>query len=561
MIPESLSALMIRRRGAPQEDSSDEEEDDIFAKMAKGQPPSGTANPTAPPENPHARHAQPIVPSVTSSMKRHHTAMSNTRKKEMDSLIQELEIEKTAVLGEPRGFVPKKRGSYVDPEEEHLTTNLFVGNLAPSLTEDVITDVFAKFGDLSSLKVMWPRTAEEFDRNRVSCFVCYRYRRDAEAAMDACNESDPFHVGRRLMVRWGKNLHDKNPDEQTAKKQRSEGHDEHEMEFSYKPAKDYPSKLSYRVDRRRHRRPVDGRWELEPDDLAKFHILTRQRLCASRKSICEAMAFCFEQSNASDQISDLLKDLLLERNCSVETHVARLYLLSDVLFNSQQPGIKNAFRYRDAIEKMAPSVFASLGEHGDAARGRMTRHKLQLAIRAVLAAWTNWSVFDPSFLDELEACFDSREIIKVAPSKEDTIEDAVVKDEEKEETDVIILSARGDWTDVNEGDDVAVEQLEPEVSGHREGPKKEPTDEPTQLTENCDCKAHDDSDIDGEPLEDGDLDEEGLRRLHAIHHVTDDEDTDSKKGVGNQHADNMADGSDVDGEPLSEEDVLESTAL
>ena len=68
----------------------------------------------------------------------------------------------------------------------------------------------------------------------------------------------------------------------------------------------------------------------------------------------------------------------------METLVARLYLLSDVLFNSQQPGIKNAFRYRDAIEKMAPAVFASLGQHGDAPLSRMTRHKIQMAVRAVL---------------------------------------------------------------------------------------------------------------------------------------------------------------------------------
>ena len=36
------------------------------------------------------------------------------------------------------------------------------------------------------------------------------------------------------------------------------------------------------------------------------------------------MAFCFNYSNASDQMSDLLKERLLKRNCSVETYVPRL---------------------------------------------------------------------------------------------------------------------------------------------------------------------------------------------------------------------------------------------
>jgi hypothetical protein len=46
---------------------------------------------------------------------------------------------------------------------------------------------------------------------------------------------------------------------------------------------------------------------------------------------------------------------------------------------------------------MTPAVFASLGQHGDASLSRMTRHKIQMSVRAVLAAWTNWSVFDPAF--------------------------------------------------------------------------------------------------------------------------------------------------------------------
>jgi hypothetical protein len=37
-------------------------------------------------------------------------------------------------------------------------------------------------------------------------FVCFMNREDAEEAMEACNEVDPFNVGRLLMMRWGKNV-------------------------------------------------------------------------------------------------------------------------------------------------------------------------------------------------------------------------------------------------------------------------------------------------------------------------------------------------------------------
>ena len=53
----------------------------------------------------------------------------------MDALLQELSAEQKSTPKERQKFVPEKKGSYVDPAEEHLTTNIFVGNLAPSITE------------------------------------------------------------------------------------------------------------------------------------------------------------------------------------------------------------------------------------------------------------------------------------------------------------------------------------------------------------------------------------------------------------------------------------------
>jgi hypothetical protein len=89
--------------------------------------------------------------SVTSSMKRHHKP-SNTRKAKMDALLEELEAEKkrfnpgSKSSDIPR-FVPEKKGSFVDPGEEHLTTNIFVGGLAPSITEEDLSGLFSQFGE------------------------------------------------------------------------------------------------------------------------------------------------------------------------------------------------------------------------------------------------------------------------------------------------------------------------------------------------------------------------------------------------------------------------------
>ena len=41
-----------------------------------------------------------------------------------------------------------------DPE----TTNLYVGHLAPTVTEEMLHEAFGKFGEVYSVKIMWPRT-------------------------------------------------------------------------------------------------------------------------------------------------------------------------------------------------------------------------------------------------------------------------------------------------------------------------------------------------------------------------------------------------------------------
>jgi U2-associated protein SR140 len=48
------------------------------------------------------------------------------------------------------------QGSYDDGDPD--TTNLYVGNLAPTITEELLQEMFAKFGEIYSVKIMWPRS-------------------------------------------------------------------------------------------------------------------------------------------------------------------------------------------------------------------------------------------------------------------------------------------------------------------------------------------------------------------------------------------------------------------
>lgn len=90
--------------------------------------------------------AMALLPvSITSSTKRHHGIMTDKRKEKMDSLLEELEAEKRRATTEPQD--DPRKGSFVDPREEHITTNIFVGNLAPTITEEDFAGVFRQFGE------------------------------------------------------------------------------------------------------------------------------------------------------------------------------------------------------------------------------------------------------------------------------------------------------------------------------------------------------------------------------------------------------------------------------
>lgn len=436
---------------------------------------------------------------------------------------------------------------------------------------------------------MWPRTAEERARERHTGFVCFMNRQDAEEAMTYCDNADPFNVGRRLVMRWGKNVkkaggvtpirkraaltqqvqqpsqtssrhpvydpdrHSKNAirvtipsseerarfisivasyvakdgsalerlleqevnpqfsflrlplnptqtkreehiyyrwrvyslaigdgfyswrtepfvmlrphgcfwippvmnAEQLALAQQEQEHKRQEEQRLKRAKEERTARRGYVTGRQleRGKGGPDGGRRLSQEEIDQFQVLFRQKLSISRESICVAMAFCFEKGGAARQIADMLKDLLMEERVGIDTRVARLYLLSDILFNSQQPGVKNAFLYRDSVERYAPDIFASLGK--DKGGGRISQNKLATAVSRVLAAWTSWSVYPPYFLDQLQDAFEGKEV-----DSKQVVQEEVMSEEADEtkyddpviapnDADLVSTRQKGEWKEID----------------------------------------------------------------------------------------------------------------
>lgn len=169
---------MIRRRGVePSEDEQSSSDEDAFSALSQktknmvGKKSDGSDRKAPPSSETSADLSHQNIPAKlpianTSSMKRHHGA-SDIRRAKMEALLQYMQADKESVesgsghygpASSRDRFVPDKKGSFVEPGEEHLTTNIFVGNLDPTITEEEVTELFRQFGE-----------------NTLLCLRSYRY--------------------------------------------------------------------------------------------------------------------------------------------------------------------------------------------------------------------------------------------------------------------------------------------------------------------------------------------------------------------------------------------------
>ncbi|XP_074604810.1 U2 snRNP-associated SURP motif-containing protein isoform X2 [Brevipalpus obovatus] len=101
---------------------------------------------------------------------------------------------------EPPPKIAPSFGSYDTGDPN--TTNIYLGNINPKMTEQQLMENFGKYGPLASVKIMWPRSDEERARNRNCGFVAFMNRKDGERAMRALNGK--FVMGYEMKLGWGK---------------------------------------------------------------------------------------------------------------------------------------------------------------------------------------------------------------------------------------------------------------------------------------------------------------------------------------------------------------------
>mmetsp|Transcript_35080 Transcript_35080/g.81462 ORF Transcript_35080/g.81462 Transcript_35080/m.81462 type:complete len:591 (+) Transcript_35080:320-2092(+) len=130
-----------------------------------------------------------------------------------------------------------------------------------------------------------------------------------------------------------------------------------------------------------------------------------QQLTTARDLVGEAMVFCID--NGMRHAAPLAKALvkaLQEPNMETEVVLARLFLVSDILYNSNACA-RGAARYQSSFQDLLPDASERLGRQWfqRLEQGRLEQARAERAVRCVLGAWQEWAVFPPLFCRGLQA--------------------------------------------------------------------------------------------------------------------------------------------------------------
>merc|ERR1712130_613200 len=99
-------------------------------------------------------------------------------------------------------------------------------------------------------------------------------------------------------------------------------------------------------------------------------------LSTSRKSIKEAMGFALDHAEEAKEITEIITDSLCILETPINKKIARLFLVSDILYNSSAP-VRNASAYRSLFQTNLKTIFSGLNEKYTTITGRMTANSMR----------------------------------------------------------------------------------------------------------------------------------------------------------------------------------------
>jgi hypothetical protein len=313
-----------------------------------------------------------------------------------------------------------QRGGVRDSDDP-TSTNLCVFNLPANVSESSLAVRFSVYGDVASVKIMWPRDEEVHlarqdngytERSTrhagATGFVNFMERSDAQQAyrgLDGTSWDDCS-----LRIRWSKGIgkatipmcrklvassrgsnkgNDTQPGESPLR----------ERSINLPPFRDQGEKFVYDRDTsaQSDHTSIEDSEDHDVNFLAaRFDAMLRS-LTLRRERIADVMLYAIENTLSADVLTDRLVQSLLQVATPLPRKLARLYAVSDILHNSAA-ATHGAWRYRALLAGRMDTIFAHWGDIANSFAGRIKREDCKDSVRTLLDVWESWMVFEGASL-------------------------------------------------------------------------------------------------------------------------------------------------------------------
>ncbi|XP_054893119.1 U2 snRNP-associated SURP motif-containing protein isoform X2 [Poeciliopsis prolifica] len=176
-------------------------------------------------------------------------------------------------------------------------------------------------------------------------------------------------------------------------------------------------------------------------------------LSPRRGDVAEAMLFCLNHAEAAEEIVECITESLSILKTPLPKKIARLYLVSDVLYNSSAK-VSNASYYRKYFETKLSQIFADLNATYKTIQGHLQSENFKQRVMSCFRAWEDWAVYPDPFLIKLQNIFLG--LVNLSSEKEVPV---VVEPEPAEDLDGAPLGEFVDGAPLEDVDGVPIDAV------------------------------------------------------------------------------------------------------
>uniref|UniRef100_A0A8C7PX45 Zgc:163098 n=1 Tax=Oncorhynchus mykiss TaxID=8022 RepID=A0A8C7PX45_ONCMY len=149
----------------------------------------------------------------------------------------------------------------------------------------------------------------------------------------------------------------------------------------------------------------------QEEELKKGQLKTEERLetllrglTPRREDVGDAMLFCLERAEAAEEVVGCIAESLSLLQTPLQKKIARLYLVSDILYNSCAK-VANASYYRKYFEAKLPQIFGDISDAYRNIQARLQAEQFKQKIMGCFRVWEDWAVYPEPYLIQLQNIF------------------------------------------------------------------------------------------------------------------------------------------------------------